>query len=78
MKMTVVTEAGKIVGVVYGHMPQPSPGEFQEGAEPAFRAGLMAGPGQEVHVIEATERLLGITSPHELVTEVSAELKKHR
>lgn len=79
MKMTVVTQQGNIVGVVYGHLAQPSPNEFQEAkGENGFRAGLMAGPGQQLHVIDATERLLAINSPKELIAEVTAELKKHK
>jgi hypothetical protein len=78
MKMTVVTQQGNVVGLVYGHMPKPSPTDFREGTDSSFRGGLMAGPGQEIHVIEATERLLAINSPKELIAEVTSELKKHK
>ncbi len=78
MKMTVLTQEGKVVGAVYGHTPRPSPDEVREGTEAVFRAGLIAGPGQELHVIEASERLLGINSPKELIEEITAELKKRK
>jgi hypothetical protein len=78
MKMTVITEKGNVVGAVYGHIPQPSADEFVSVNESAFRAGLMAGPGQELHVIDASEKILAINSPTELVSMLTAELKKKR
>ncbi|MGH9659537.1 MAG: hypothetical protein ACRD96_13400 [Bryobacteraceae bacterium] len=76
MKMTVITQQGNVVAVVYGHTPQPSPDEYP-GAEPGMiRAGLMAGPGQKLHVIEASEQILRINNPKELIAEVAAQLKK--
>jgi hypothetical protein len=78
MKMTVVTQQGKIVGAVYGHTPQPSPDEFKDGPEATFRAGLLAGPGQELHVLEVSDRVLGIDSPKELIAELTGELKKNK
>lgn len=78
MKMTVVTQQGKIVGAVYGHTPQPSPDDFREGAEVGFRGGLVAGPDQEIHVVDVPDRIRGINSPKELITELTAHLGKSK
>ena len=76
MKLTVVTEKDNIIGVVFGHTPQPAPDNSNGEGETTFRAGLMAGPGQELHVIEASEKIMAINSPKELLAEVHAHLKK--
>ena len=79
MKMTVVTtKEGAIVGAMYGHTPQPDLNDVLPGAEPAFRAGLMAGPGQEIHTIEVADRFIRIDSPSELQSLLEAEVRKVR
>ena len=78
MKMTVVTtKEGALVGAMYGYAPEPNLNEVIPG-EPMFRAGLMAGPGQEVHTIEVGDRVLKIDSPVELHAFLEGEVRKVR
>lgn len=78
MKMTVVTtKDGAIVGAMYGHALQPDLNDVLPG-ESAFRAGLMAGPGQEIHTLEVPEKFMRIDSPSELHNLLEAEVRKVR
>lgn len=78
MKMTVVSRKdGALVGAVFGHVPRPDPTEFTEATE-GFRAGLLAGPGQELHILDVSEDFLQIESAAELKKRLEEELWKAR
>ena len=65
MKLTVVTdESGAIVGAMQGHARRPDVGRPDEKTS-EFRAGLAAGPGQELHEIDAPDELGKIEDPDE-------------
>lgn len=73
MKMAVVTDAkGGIVGATYGHVPEP---DLDVVGEVGFRAGLTAGPDQEIHVIDVKEDIVQIDSARELHKRLESELR---
>ncbi|MBZ5533696.1 MAG: hypothetical protein LAO20_19875 [Acidobacteriia bacterium] len=78
MKMTVVANKdGSLVAAALGHTPQPHPLEEPSLAS-GFRAGLLAGPGQQLHVIDVPEDILHVTAPAEIHSRLMAELRKSR
>jgi len=70
MKVHVVVEAGKVVGVA----PAASPSA--PGTPGQFRGGLLAGPNQKLHEIEVAENFLHTSNPAELFDRVTAHLPK--
>jgi hypothetical protein len=77
MKMTVILEDGKLVGATYGAHPQPSITEGPQ-ADTGWRAGPLAGPGQELHVIDVTDEIMQITSAGDFHAKLESELRKVR
>lgn len=65
MKITVITdESGAIVGAMQGQVKTPEVTRPDEKTS-EFRAGLAAGPGQQLHEIEAPDELGKIEDPDE-------------
>ena len=67
MKMTVITERGKLVGAMQGHAAQPD-GANAPTASSDFRAGLIAGPGQKAQEIEVPDSLGKLKDPESVST----------
>ena len=80
MKMTVITtKDGAIVGAMYGQAPEPDISMVAEpSGEPPFRSGLMAGPGQELHVLDLPDEALKIGSATELHKMLEGAVRKTR
>ena len=75
MKMTIVTNKdGAIVAAHHGAAPQPD--TTVTGQSSNFRAGLLAGPGQHIHVVEVPETLLQVTLPAELEAHLKRAVAK--
>ena len=75
MKMTVVTDKdGNIVAAHHGEAPSPDTSHVL----PEYRAsaGLLAGPGQQLEVLDVPDSIATVTSPHELESQLKAALKK--
>ena len=75
MKMTVVTDAqGNIVAAHHGEVPHPDTSLIL----PASRAsaGLLAGPGQQLKVVDVPDTVAGIIAGHELEGHLKAALKR--
>jgi hypothetical protein len=70
MKVHVVLEGGKIVGVG----PAISPSE--PGTPGQFRGGLRAGPNQKLQEVDVPEDFLHNINPEDLHQKLSARLKK--
>ncbi len=76
MKLTVVTdEKGNLVGAMHGHANRPD-GSKPLSATHEFRAGLMAGPGQKLHEIDAPDEVGAIKDPDEFGKRVSALIRE--
>jgi|KBSSwiStaDraftv2_1062776.scaffolds.fasta_scaffold549718_2 Cu-Zn family superoxide dismutase len=78
MKMTIIVgKDGKLAAASFGQTPLP---QFAEGpAEtPTYRAGLLAGPGQELHVIDVPDEVMQISTPAEFHARVEKEVRKVR
>jgi Cu-Zn family superoxide dismutase len=78
MKMTIiVNKDGKLAAASYGHTPMPEPAEspVEDGG---YRAGLLAGPGQELHVVDVPDEIMQIASPAEFHSQVEKEVRKVR
>jgi len=76
MKMTVVTaKDGSIIAAHHGEAPQPDTSTAVELTN--WRAGLLAGPGQKLHVVDVPHTMLSVTSPVELETQLKALIAKH-
>jgi hypothetical protein len=72
-KVTIITNGdGEIVAAHHGDVPRPDTDAIVE--LPEFRAGLMAGPGQKRHVVDAPASLAEIVSGPELEVELKALL----
>lgn len=70
MKLHVIVENGKVVGVA----PAAAPSE--PGVPGLFRGGLLAGPNQKLHEIEAPEGFSPAPNPEELHERLAAHLAK--
>jgi len=78
MKMTVVTtNEGALVAASYGHTPQPN-GDGTPSSNTDFRAGLLAGHGQQLHVLDVSDDFCQITSPKEFQTRIESEVRQKR
>jgi hypothetical protein len=78
MKLTIVTDAkGNLVGAMKGHAPRPDTSHAPTGSH-EFRAGLMAGPGQSLHEIDAPDDLNAIEEPEAFGKRVSALIREHK
>jgi hypothetical protein len=75
MKMTVVTERGKLVGAMRGHVAKPD-GSDAPKSKSDFRAGLIAGPGQKAQEIDVPDSLGKLKDPEKFHKEMTAHLKK--
>jgi hypothetical protein len=75
MKMTVITERGKLVGAMQGYVAKPDGSEAPK-SKSDFRAGLMAGPGQKEQQIEVPDSVAKLKDPEEFHKELTAHLKK--
>lgn len=80
MKMTVVsTKDGSLVGAMYGHTAPPElvgSDHMENGG--SFRASLMAGPDQELHILDVPDDVLNISSAPELHKRLESEIRKVR
>lgn|GEM_PF-3741056 len=75
VKMTVVT--GKNGDLVAAHQGEAAPIDTGNVTTlPQFRAGLLAGPGQQIKVIEVPEDVLQMTSQVEFERHIKAALGK--
>lgn len=75
MKMTVVTDQhGNIVAAHHGEVSQPDTNLILP--ESRAGAGLLAGPGQELRVVDVPDTLASNVAGHELETHLKAALKK--
>jgi hypothetical protein len=70
MKINVIVEGGKVVGVA------PAAHPSTPGTPGQFRGGLRAGPNQKLHEVEVAEDFLLTSNPEELHQRASAHLKK--
>jgi hypothetical protein len=70
MKINVVVEAGKVVGVAPASHPSAA------GTPGQFRGGLRAGPNQKLHEFEVAEDFLLTSNPEELHQRAATHLKK--
>jgi len=78
MKVTAITSKdGALLAVSYGEAAQPDPTKGPTPAE-SFRAGLRAGPDQQLQVIDLADDVLQIGAPSEFHHKVEAELRKKR
>ena len=78
MKVTAITSKdGALVAVSYGDAATPDPSNGPT-REESFRAGLLAGPGQQLHVLDLPDEVLHIGAPAEFHQRVEAELRKKR
>jgi hypothetical protein len=80
MKMTVVsTKDGSLVGAMYGHITAPElTGSDHPDNGGSFRASLMAGPDQELHILDVPDDILQVSSPPELHKRLESEIRKGR
>jgi hypothetical protein len=75
MKMTVVTDQhGTLIAAHHGEVPPPDTSIILP--ESRASAGLLAGPGQQLHVLDVPDTFANITSPHELEAQLKAALPK--
>jgi hypothetical protein len=75
MKMTVVTtKDGTVVAAQHGATAQPDMSVIAPLAD--WRGGLLAGPGQKLHVVDVPDTMLNVTSQAELETQLKAILAK--
>ncbi len=75
MKMTVVVDQqGNIVAAHHGEVPQPETTMILP--ESRASAGLLAGPGQLLHVLDVPDTLSNIVAGHELETHLKRHLPK--
>lgn len=75
MKMTVVTtKDGTIAAAQHGAAPQPDTSVVTQLTD--WRGGLLAGPGQKLHVVDVPETMANVTSPVELETQLKAIIAK--
>ena len=73
MKMTIVTaKDGSIAAAHFGEAPQPDTSVITQLTE--WRGGLLARPGQKLHMVDVPDTLLSVTSPAELETHLKAVL----
>ncbi len=76
MKMMIISgKNGELVAAAYGHHPPPDPAEHPS-PEAGSRAGLRAGPGQKLHLVEVPDELMGITAATEFHSRIESELRK--
>jgi hypothetical protein len=79
MKLTVITERGKLVGAMHGHIEQPDGSESSPGrGKSEFRAGLTAGPGQKMQVVDVPDSLGKTDDPEKFHKALTAHLKKSK
>jgi hypothetical protein len=80
MKMTVVsTKDGSLVGAMYGHIESPDLiGSDHPDNGASFRGSLMAGPDQELHILDVPDDVVRISSAPELHKRLESEIKKVR
>lgn len=74
MIMTVVTEKGKLQAAAAGDVRPP-----ETSGKPVdlgyFRGGLMAGPGQEIHVVDVPDKFADLfATPQELTAQLTVVL----
>jgi hypothetical protein len=75
MKMTVVTDRqGNIVAAHHGEASHPDVSTIHP--ESRASAGLLAGPEQEIHVVDVSDTVSHLLSGHEFETHLKAALKK--
>jgi hypothetical protein len=73
--MTIVTaKDGSIAAAHFGEAPQPDTSVITQLSE--WRGGLVAGPGQKLHVVDVQDTLVNVTSPAELESHLKAALAK--
>ncbi len=78
MKVTAITgKDGALLAASYGEAAKPDPNSGPTPAE-SFRAGLLAGPGQQLQVIDLADDVLHMGAPSEFHQKVEAELRKKR
>ncbi|MBZ5505299.1 MAG: hypothetical protein LAO78_07415 [Acidobacteriia bacterium] len=78
MKLTVITnKEGELVAAAHGHHSQPTQAE-EPSSGSTGRAGLRAGPGQQLHLIDVAEDIFHVTAPAEIHARLTAELRKAR
>ena len=71
MKLTVITKSqGEIVGYAPSAEPSGTPGQF--------RAGLLAGPGQQLHEVEVDDGLTRNPDREKLHGQLRALLQKKK
>lgn len=59
MRMTVVVDtAGKLVAAMQGETPRPDTSAIAQGVDP--RAGIVAGPGQVVRVVDVPDAIVAL------------------
>jgi hypothetical protein len=76
MKMTVVTDKqGNIVAAHHGEPLEPD--VHAPHHESRASAGLIAGPDQELRVVDVPDNVAHIVNGHEFETHLKAALKKH-
>jgi len=75
MKMTVISDQqGNIVAAHHGAISQPD--TILIHPESRASAGLMAGPGQQLHVLDVPDTVANVAAGHELETHLKAALNK--
>lgn len=62
--------------IYYGEAPQPDTSAVVQLTD--WRAGLVAGPGQKLQVVDVPDTLVNVTSPADLETQVKAVLAKSK
>ncbi|MFD7653761.1 hypothetical protein ACFV4N_07250 [Actinosynnema sp. NPDC059797] len=72
--MTVVTGGGKLVAAARGDLRSPDVRTTEPTDQGWFRAGLLAGPGQEVHVVDVDDEVAELRDPVEFADRVSRGL----
>lgn len=68
MRVRIVTEGNRIVGYQPVADGSPAPGQF--------RAGLMAGPGQEAQEVEVPEEFALVPSSEDIFKRLATHLPK--
>ncbi len=72
-KVTVITDtAGKIVAIGHGHLSEEA---ARKSGSQKLQAGLRAGPGQQLHELDAQENLENIKAWPELHQKVKQLIK---
>lgn len=74
--MTVVTADGKLVAAARGDVRPPDPVKVVPSDLGHFRAGLLAGPGQKIQVVDVPDAFTQLTDPTELAQQLTGHLAR--